>query len=143
MMNDIINTLRNKLTWMAAAGTGDVPAVTINKIPIDFEQFSGSNGIWAKVQFPKGTDYTSCLYIAEAGSEMAAHKHTSDEWAILLEGRCQVTTDEMQYFLEENKTAFLKKGVPHHFRFLEKTVVLCVWRPAFEDGNWEADFNES
>jgi hypothetical protein len=135
---------RGMLKNLARYGVDKVPIVEVPQIPKDFEFFQQTADKWAKVEFPKGIDITSCVYIFSPPAEFPWHRHLYDELIIGIEGSLKVSYyNEQDVLIEKvvnkNESIFIKKGLRHKATALTKdTTIQCNW--SIKIDGWVGEF---
>lgn len=138
-----IPAIRKNINFLVATRGKKLENIDIPKIPPRLEKFPNSNDKWIELKFPVSIDnksVSSCIYFAEKGSEFIPHVHANSSELIYIlnpEGKIEIHTETEKKTITFPNGAFIEKGQGHIARFLEYTMILIIWQPAFE--GWEAD----
>jgi hypothetical protein len=141
LIKNQLKKLRTKFNFLINVGSLDVSEIIIENIPKKLECFLGSDDHWVSLDsVSDNTGYSSALYIGEKDSEFGAHKHDGNSEQLTIinpEGKLRVITLDDDFILCYPNSCLIQKGMPHYVYFIEKTSVICVWNPAFDEG-WSA-----
>lgn len=139
----IVNKMRANLEFSLATKGQRAQMVALDHIPTQWEKFADTEDLWIKVPFPKGEDYSACLYIGRAGSYFPKHMHTVHEEMVVYTPGAQVKvyTKKGSRILGYLEGAHFAPQEEHAVKFITETKILCIWHPSFKQG-WQAQFTK-
>lgn len=145
MISDLLHKARAKFELVRLSRGKGIVSVEVPEIPKEKQRFLDTTDEWQLAEFPEELNTTGCIYYAKKGNYFPPHKHNDSTEQILIlnkGGRIKSISENggIQY-IEYPNSVFYEKAEGHAVEWLEDTVCLITWHPAFKQG-WEADFKE-